>query len=65
MEVVKQTKEFTVVKKRSGRYGVKNAKGKWVNGDDKVKVLVAEGLVKQVVKQAPPAEETTEAPAEE
>ncbi len=59
MEVVKSTKEFTVVKKRNGRYGVKNAAGKWVNADDKVKILLAEGLI----KVAEPKKE--EAPAEE
>lgn len=74
MEVVKKTKEFTVVKKRSGRYGVKNAQDKWVNGEEKVKILLAEGLIKaalpKVEEEAPAeeaaAEETTEeAPAEE
>ena len=60
MEVVKETKEFTVYKKRNGRYGVKNAAGKWVNADEKVKVLSAEGLIKVSVKA--PVEE---APAEE
>ncbi len=59
MEVVKNTKEFTVFKKRNGRYGVKNAAGKWVNADEKVKVLLAEGLI----KVAEPKKE--EAPAEE
>ena len=62
MEVVKKKSEFTVVKKRSGRYGVKS-KGKWVNGPDKTKILVAEGLVKQSVKATPVEEPTT--PAEE
>jgi hypothetical protein len=65
MEVVKQTKEFTVVKKRSGRYGVKNAQNKWINGDEKVKILLGEGLIKAAApapKEEAPAEE---APAEE
>lgn len=63
MEVVKQTDEYTVIKKRSGRYGVKNAAGKWINGDEKVKILVAEGLIKAAVPAEKPVEE--EAPAEE
>ena len=62
MEVVKQTDEYTVIKKRSGRFGVKNAEGKWINGEDKVKILVAEGLIKAAVPAEKPAEE---APAEE
>jgi hypothetical protein len=46
MEVVKKVNELSIVKKRSGRYGVMDAKGKWVNGEDKVKVLLAEVLIK-------------------
>lgn len=63
MEVVKQTDEYTVIKKRSGRFGVKNAAGKWINGEEKVKILVAEGLIKASLPAEKPAEE--EAPAEE
>jgi hypothetical protein len=72
MEVVKQTDEYTVIKKRSGRYGVKNAAGKWVNKEEKVKILIAEGLIKAslpaekpVDEAAPAAEPTDETPAEE
>jgi hypothetical protein len=68
MEVVKQTKEFTILKKRNGRFGVKNAKGKWINKEEKVKVLLGEGLIKVAMpkkEEAPVAEETTEAPTEE
>lgn len=67
MEVVKNTKEFTVIKKRNGRYGVKNAAGKWVNADKKVKILLAEGLIKVTEpkkEEAPAAEEAAEATAE-
>jgi hypothetical protein len=69
MKVTLRTKKHTVYKKKSGRFAVKDAEKNWVNGDDKVAVLLAEGLV----KTAPPAvaeapvEETTveEAPVEE
>ena len=67
METVKSTKEFKIMKKRSGRFGVKNDKGKWINGEDKVKILSAEGLIKVSVPkkvEEPPAEAATEAPAE-
>jgi len=63
METVKKTAEHTIVKKRSGRYAVRTAKGQWINGDDKVAVLAKAGLVKPPVKKAPPVEEA--APAEE
>jgi hypothetical protein len=66
MEVVKQTDEYTVIKKRSGRFGVKNTSGKWINGEEKVKILIAEGLIKAATT-AKPAEEASadEAPVEE
>ncbi|TNF01159.1 MAG: hypothetical protein EP326_05030 [Deltaproteobacteria bacterium] len=68
MEVVKKTDAYVIVKKRSGRFGVKNSSGKWINGEEKVKILVEAGLVKAAVakKEEPVAEETAEAaPAEE
>lgn len=77
MEVVKQSKDFTIIKKRNGRYGVKNSKGKWINKEEKVTILLAEGLIKAaapkkveepVEEEAPAAEaaaeETTEEAAE-
>ena len=79
MKVILRTKQHTVYEKKSGRFAVKDAEKNWVNGDDKVAVLLAEGLIKTAppavaeapVKEAPveeaPAEETAveEAPAEE
>ncbi len=38
-------KPYRLIKKRSGRYAVMQ-KGKYINGADKVKILVAEGLIK-------------------
>lgn len=73
METVKATKEFKIVKKRNGRYGIKNPKGQWVNGEEKVKILTNEELIKvsvakKVEEPAPEAAETEttteEAPAE-
>ena len=52
MEIVKTTGEHTIFKKRSGRYGVKLKTGAWVHGEDKVKVLLAEGLIKQSTPKA-------------
>ena len=40
METVKTTKEFKILKKKSGRFGVKAANGKWINGEEKVKILL-------------------------
>ena len=64
MKVILRTKQHTVYEKKSGRFAVKDAEKNWVNGDDKVAVLLAEGLVKtapQAVAEAP----VEEAPAKE
>lgn len=57
METIKTTAEHIILKKRSGRYGVKLKAGRgWLNGDDKAKVLLAEGLIKQPESKPKPAE---------
>ena len=56
MELVKSSSDFTIYKKRNGRYGVKNSAGKWVNGDEKVKILLGEGLIKVAAPKEKPAE---------
>lgn len=50
--LVKKNSEYTVFKKRNGRYSVKDKNDNWVNGDQKVKVLMAQGLIKHLVKKA-------------
>ena len=64
MEIVKQTSEYTIYQKRSKRYAVKNAQKKAVNGDEKVKILVAEKLLK-VPLPKPKEEEASEQSSEE
>ena len=49
MEVVKKTGEYTILKKRSGRYGVRSPNNRWVNGEEKMKILIKEGLIKEVI----------------
>lgn len=73
MEIVKKTDQYQIIKKRSGRYGIRGADRKWITGDEKVKILVAEGLIKSPApredepsEEAPPQEASSqEAPAEE
>jgi hypothetical protein len=68
MKVLKQTDDYTVYQKRSGRYAVVGSDKKNINGEDKVKILVAEGIVKQAVAAPEPEvveEEVVEAAAEE
>ena len=57
MEIVKQTEEYQIIKKRNGRYGVRRADRKWVAGEEKQKILIAEGLVKAPEPKPAPAEE--------
>ncbi|MEH6549091.1 MAG: hypothetical protein V7711_16610 [Pseudomonadales bacterium] len=60
MTIVKKTAEYTIYQRRDERYAVKDSKGKAVNGDEKVRILTAEELIK-ISQPAAPAE----APAEE
>lgn len=46
MNIVKKTNEYTIYQKRSNRYAVKDANKRWLKGDDKVKILLAESLIK-------------------
>ncbi len=57
MEKVKETKEYKVFKKSSGRYCVLDTQNKWINAEKKIEILTKEGLFK-----APPKKK--EAPAE-
>ena len=65
MKLVKKSAEYTVYQKRSSRYGVKGADNKWLNGDDKVKILLAECLIKVTEPKAAEPEEAAEETAEE
>lgn len=61
MKAVKKTAEYTIFKRKDDRYAVtSNTSRKPVNGDEKVAILQAEGLL---VKPEPKPVE--EAPAEE
>lgn len=72
MQLEKKTDTHKIFKRNDGRYAVKTLKGQPVNGDEKVSLLLAAGLItapepKPVVAEEAPAEEATaeEAPAEE
>ena len=65
MKVVKKTSEYTVYQRRDERYAVIDANKKPVNGDEKVKILVAEELVKVALPKEPEPEVAEEAAAEE
>lgn len=56
----KDKKPYQLIKKRSGRYAVLSKDGKYINGEEKVKILSKEGVIK--LSKASPKQE--EAPAE-
>ena len=67
MKVIKKTKDYIIYQKSSGRYAIKNADKNWVNADEKIKILLAEKLIKTVAPAPAPkkTEETPAAPVEE
>lgn len=57
----KATPEYTVIKKRSGRFAVKDQKGKYINGDAKIEILLKEKKIKlSAPKKKDAAEEAAE-----
>ena len=69
MKKIKKTNEYGIFQKRSGRYAVRDTKKQWVHGEDKTKVLLAEGLMKlpepkpAAREEAPAAEASEDTPA--
>tara|TARA_R110002110_G_scaffold411566_2_gene636104 strand:+ start:49732 stop:50022 length:291 start_codon:yes stop_codon:yes gene_type:complete len=61
MKLVKKTADYSIYKRGDDRYAVQDSKKNAVNGDEKVRILVAEDLVKVTAPAAPAPEE---APAE-
>ncbi len=64
MQQIKKTADYTLFKKTSGRYAVKGKDKKWINGEEKEKILVAEQLV-TLPNPKTPAPTETEAATEE
>lgn len=67
MKLIKKTDEYSIYQRGDERYAVKDAGKKPVNGDDKVRILLAEGLITVAEPAAAPepAEEPAEAEASE
>lgn len=68
MKVIKKTDQYTIYQKRSGRHAVQGADKQMINGEEKAKILVDEGLIKMAVAAEPEpeaAEEVAEESAEE
>ena len=67
MKLVKKTAEYSIFKRGDDRYAVKDANKQSVNAEEKVRILLAEGLISAALPAEPEeaAEETSagEAPA--
>ena len=46
MKKVRQTGDYSIYQKRSGRYAIQDKAKKWVNGEEKAKTLLEAGLIK-------------------
>ena len=64
METIKKTAEYTIYKKRSGRFGILSKDRTWVKGEEKVKILLGAKLIKLTASKKPKVEAPVEAPAE-
>lgn len=60
MKLVKKTAEYSIFKRADDRYAVKDADKNPVNGEEKVKILLAEELIKVTAPAAPAEEEPAE-----
>ena len=65
MKLVKKAEEYTVFQKRSGRYAVRTSERAWVNGPDKIKILLEAGLIKANVRKETQEESVIESENEE
>ena len=65
MKEIKSSGDYKIFEKKSGRYAVKDGNKKYVNGDDKAKILADAGLVTIPVAKPKEPEPAEEAVAEE
>lgn len=63
MTLIKKTAEYSIFQRGDNRYAVRDAARQAVNGDEKVRILRAEGLIK-IAAAASPAEPQPETPGE-
>ena len=61
MTLIKKTNEYRIFQRGDERYAVQDGTGKPINGEEKVKILLAEELIKVTL----PAEPQPEAAADE
>ncbi len=65
MQQVKKTGDYTIYKKKSGRYAVKGKDKQFVHGEDKARILLGESLIEPPRPKGPAPEPAAEADAAE
>ncbi len=66
MKLIKKSADYKIFVRGDDRYAVQDSNGRSVNGEEKVRILVEEELIKVAVPSAPKAAaEEDDAPAEE
>jgi hypothetical protein len=65
MELIKKTDNYTIYKKKSGRYAVKNKEKKYLSDKEKVEILLEEKLIKLSPRKKPEEPAAKAAPAAE
>ena len=65
MKLIKKTAEYSIYQRGDERYAVKDAAKQPVNGDEKVRILLAEGLITVAEPAAEPEPEAAEESAED
>ena len=61
---VKKTDAYTIYKKRSGHYCVRDNRRQWLKGEEKDKALLAAKLIDRSIMPASKKEDSAAAPAE-
>ena len=65
MKLIKKSADYKIFVRGDDRYAVQDSNGRSVNGEEKVRILVEEELIKVAVPSAPAAADEVEAVAEE
>ena len=66
MKLIKKSADYKIFVRGDDRYAVQDSNGRSVNGEEKVRILVEEELIKVAVPSAPKAAaEEDDAPADE
>lgn len=62
MKLIKRTASHAIYQRRDGRYAVRSTRQQTINGEEKVRILLAEGLLKApVTKTVEPESAAAEA----